>query len=160
MYRFGRIVVLTVFSTDSPQLLSQQQSGQHYGTTTERVVPIPFGRESYRKDEVMAGNAIELTDATFDEIVNNSTEPVLVDFWAAWCGPCKMMSPIVEDLATDYTGKAKICKLNTDEARDSAIEFGISAIPTLLLFKDGQVKKKWVGLTSKKELSEALNGLL
>lgn len=108
----------------------------------------------------MAGNAIELTDATFDEIVNNSAEPVLVDFWAAWCGPCKMMAPIVEDLATGYAGKAKVCKLNTDEARDSAIEFGISAIPTLLLFKDGQVKKKWVGLTSKKELSEALNGLL
>jgi thioredoxin 1 len=108
----------------------------------------------------MAGNAIELTDATFDEVVNNSDQPVLVDFWATWCGPCKMMSPIVEDLATDYTGKAKICKLNTDEARDSAIEFGISAIPTLLLFKDGQVKRKWVGLTSKKELSEALDGLL
>ena len=108
----------------------------------------------------MAGNAIELTDATFDEIVNNSDEPVLVDFWAAWCGPCKMMTPIIEDLATNYTGKAKICKLNTDEARDSAIEFGISAIPTLLLFKNGQVKKKWVGLTSKKELSEALDGLL
>jgi thioredoxin 1 len=108
----------------------------------------------------MAGNAIELTDATFDEIVNSSDEPVLVDFWAAWCGPCKMMAPIIEDLATDYTGKAKVCKLNTDEARDSAIEFGISAIPTLLLFKNGQVKKKWVGLTSKKELSEALDGLL
>jgi thioredoxin 1 len=109
---------------------------------------------------IMSGNAIELTDATFDEVVNNSDQPVLVDFWATWCGPCKMMSPIIEDLATDYTGRAKICKLNTDEARDSAIEFGISAIPTLLLFKDGHVKRKWVGLTSKKELSEALDGLL
>jgi thioredoxin 1 len=108
----------------------------------------------------MSGNAIELTDATFDEVVNNSDQPVLVDFWATWCGPCKMMAPIIEDLATDYTGKAKICKLNTDEARDSAIEFGISAIPTLLLFKDGHVKQKWVGLTSKKELSEALDSLL
>jgi thioredoxin 1 len=108
----------------------------------------------------MAGNAIELDDAGFDEIVHNSDVPVLVDFWAAWCGPCKMMAPIIEEMATDYAGKAKVCKLNTDEARDSAIEFGISAIPTLLLFKDGQIKKKWVGLTSKKELSEALNGLL
>jgi thioredoxin 1 len=112
------------------------------------------------KDKVMAGNAIELTDATFDEVVHNSDVPVLVDFWAAWCGPCRMMAAIIEELATDYAGKAKVCKLNTDEARDSAIEFSISAIPTLLLFKEGQVKRKWVGLTSKKELNEALNGLL
>jgi thioredoxin 1 len=108
----------------------------------------------------MAGNAIELTDATFDEIVHNSDVPVLVDFWAPWCGPCKMMAPLIEELAADYADKAKICKLNTDEARDSAVEFGISAIPTLLLFKNGQIQKKWVGLTSKKELSEALSGLL
>ena len=108
----------------------------------------------------MAGNAIELTDATFDEVVHSSDVPVLVDFWAAWCGPCRMMAPIIEELAKDYAGKAKICKLNTDEARDSAIEFGINAIPTLLLFKGGKVQRKWVGLTSKKELSEALNGLL
>jgi thioredoxin 1 len=107
----------------------------------------------------MAGIAIELDDATFDEVVHNSDVPVLVDFWAAWCGPCKMMAPIIEEMAATYAGKAKVCKLNTDDARDSAIEFGISAIPTLLLFKDGQVKKKWVGLTSKKELSEALDGL-
>lgn len=108
----------------------------------------------------MAGNTIELTDATFDEIVHNSEVPVLVDFWAPWCGPCKMIGPIIEELAGEYVGKAKICKLNTDDARDSAVEFGISAIPTIILFKDGQVQKKWVGLTAKKDLAEAIDKLL
>jgi thioredoxin 1 len=108
----------------------------------------------------MAGNAIELTDATFDEMVHNSEVPVLVDFWAPWCGPCKMIGPIIEELANEYAGKAKVCKLNTDEARDSAVEFGISAIPTIILFSGGQVQKKWVGLTGKKDLAEAIDGLL
>jgi len=108
----------------------------------------------------MAGSVIELTDATFDNTVHNSDVPVLVDFWAPWCGPCKMIAPIIKEIADDYMDKAKICKLNTDDARDSAMEFGISAIPTLILFKDGQVQKKWVGLTSKKDLTEAIDDLL
>lgn len=108
----------------------------------------------------MAGNVIELTDATFDEIVHNSDVPVLVDFWAPWCGPCKMIAPLVEEISNEYGDTAKICKLNTDEERDSAMEFGISAIPTIILLKDGQVQKKWVGLTSKKDLTAAINELL
>ncbi len=108
----------------------------------------------------MTDSEIELTDKTFDEIVHNSDLPVLVDFWAPWCGPCKMMGPIISELANEYTGKAKVCRLNTDEARDSAVEFGISAIPTLLLFKGGQIQKKWVGLASKKDLSAAIDELL
>jgi len=108
----------------------------------------------------MAGNVIELTDANFDDAIHKTDVPVLVDFWAPWCGPCKMMAPIIEEVAKDYAGKASICKLNTDDARDSAMEFGISAIPTLILFKGGQVQKKWVGLTSKKELSSAIDELL
>jgi thioredoxin 1 len=108
----------------------------------------------------MAGSVIELTDATFDNTVHNSDVPVLVDFWAPWCGPCKMIAPIIEEIAEEYTDKAKICKLDTDEARDSAMEFGISAIPTIILFKDGQVQKKWVGLTSKKDLTEAIDEFL
>lgn len=108
----------------------------------------------------MAGNVIDLTDTTFDETIHNSDVPVLVDFWAPWCGPCKMLAPLIEEIANDYQGNAKICKLNTDEARDSAVEFGINAIPTTILFKDGQVQKKWVGLTSKKDLTQAIDGLL
>ena len=108
----------------------------------------------------MAENVIELTDATFDQVVHSSDVPLLVDFWAPWCGPCRMMAPIVEEIADKYAGRAKVCKLNTDDARDSAMEFSISAIPTTILFKSGQVQKKWVGLTSKKELTTAIDQLL
>lgn len=107
----------------------------------------------------MAENVIELTDATFDEVVHNSDVPVLVDFWAPWCGPCKMISPIIAELATEYQGKVKICKINTDESRDSAIEFGIQAIPTIILFKGGQVEKKWVGMIGKKDMTQAIEQL-
>jgi thioredoxin 1 len=108
----------------------------------------------------MAGNVIELTDATFDQTVHSSDVPVLVDFWAPWCGPCKMIAPLIQEIAAEYQNRAKICKLNTDDARDSAMEFAISAIPTLILFKDGKVEKKWVGLTSKKDLAAAIDELL
>ena len=108
----------------------------------------------------MAGNVIELTDTAFDETVHGTDVPVLIDFWAPWCGPCKMMAPIIQEISDEYAEKAKVCKLNTDDARDSAMEFGISAIPTIILFKDGQVQKKWVGLTSKKDLATAIDELL
>lgn len=100
----------------------------------------------------MAENIIELTDATFDEIITGSTEPVLVDFWAPWCGPCKMITPIIEEIADEYAGKAKICKVNTDEDREAAVEYAINAIPTIILFKAGQVEKKWVGMTTKQDI--------
>lgn len=108
----------------------------------------------------MAENVIELTDATFDEIVNGSDVPVLVDFWAPWCGPCKMIAPVVEEIAAAYQGKAKICKLDTDEHREAAMEYQINAIPTVMIFNGGQVEKKWVGLTSKKDMVEALDELI
>jgi thioredoxin 1 len=108
----------------------------------------------------MAGNVVELTDASFDETVQNSDVPVLVDFWAPWCGPCRMMTAIIEQIATEYAEKAKVCKINTDDARDTAVEFRVNAIPTLLLFKGGKIQKKWVGVTSKKDISDTIDGLL
>ena len=108
----------------------------------------------------MAGNLVELTDATFDENVTNSEIPVLVDFWAPWCGPCKMLAPMIAELADEYAGKARVCKMDTDEHREAAIEYGINAIPTLILFKDGNIEKKWVGLTSKDNIAEAIDALI
>ncbi|MEN6306483.1 MAG: thioredoxin [Anaerohalosphaeraceae bacterium] len=104
----------------------------------------------------MAGNVIELTDDTFDATINGDM-PVLVDFWAPWCGPCKMLTPVIEQIANDYAGKAVVCKMNTDDQRQAAIQFGISAIPTIILFKDGQMVKKWVGLTQKSVLTAAID---
>ncbi|MGH2272648.1 thioredoxin [Anaerohalosphaeraceae bacterium U12dextr] len=107
----------------------------------------------------MAGNVIELTDDTFDATINGDM-PVLVDFWAPWCGPCKMLGPVIEQIANEYAGKAVICKMNTDDQRQAAIQFGISAIPTIILFKDGQMVKKWVGLTQKSVLTAAIDEVL
>jgi len=108
----------------------------------------------------MVGNLVELTDANFEEVVNNSDVPVLVDFWAPWCAPCRMIAPILEEIGDEYADRARICRLNTDDSRDSAVEFGISAIPTLILFNKGQVEKKWVGLTSKKDITAEIDQLL
>ncbi|MFH1616167.1 MAG: thioredoxin [Planctomycetota bacterium] len=108
----------------------------------------------------MAADLIELNDATFDDFVNTSDVPVLVDFWAPWCGPCKMISPIIEGLAGEYGDRIKVCKVNTDDSREAAIEFGISAIPTVILFKKGRVEKKWVGLTKKKDIIAGIEDLL
>ena len=108
----------------------------------------------------MSENVIELTDATFDETVNNSDVPVLVDFWAPWCGPCKMIAPIIDEIAGEYGEKAKICKVNTDEHREAAVEYAINAIPTVILFNEGQVAKKWVGMTTKKDLTSEIDTLI
>src|SRR5438552_335087 len=105
----------------------------------------------------MAGNVEVLTDANFKNEVLDSDKPVLVDFWAPWCGPCKMIAPTVEAVATDYAGKARVGKVNTDDNPQTAISYGISAIPTLLLFKGGQVVDKFVGVVNKDKLAASLN---
>jgi thioredoxin 1 len=103
---------------------------------------------------------VELTDQNFEEEILNPKGVAMVDFSAEWCMPCKMIGPTIEDLAKDYAGKVKVGTVDTDAARDTAIKFGISAIPTVLLFKDGKVVKKLVGLQTKKVFIEALDELL
>ncbi|PIS47253.1 MAG: thioredoxin [Elusimicrobia bacterium CG08_land_8_20_14_0_20_51_18] len=105
-------------------------------------------------------NEKHLTDADFQAEVIKSDVPVLVDFWAPWCGPCKMIGPIIEELANEYAGKAKIAKVNTDENPATAGEYQISAIPTILFFKGGKVVKEIVGLQPKEELKRILDELL
>jgi thioredoxin 1 len=100
---------------------------------------------------------VTLTKTNFDQEVLKSSTPVLVDFWAEWCGPCKMVAPILDELASEYEGKVKIGKVNIDEHQDLATEYGIRAIPTLLLFKDGQVTDQIVGLRSKRDFKTKLD---
>lgn len=105
----------------------------------------------------MAGGAVsEFTDGNFEADVIKSTEPVLVDFWAEWCMPCRMLAPIIEELADQYIGKVKVGKVDTDANRDTAMKFGINAIPTVILFKAGEVVHKFVGVTSKQEFEAEL----
>jgi thioredoxin 1 len=106
----------------------------------------------------MAGkNILELTDSTFDSEVLKSNVPVLVDFWAPWCGPCRMIAPHVEALASELDGKVKVGKLNVDENVGTAGRYRVQGIPTLLLFKDGQVKEQIVGYTSKESLKSSIS---
>ena len=108
----------------------------------------------------MAGNVIELTDANFETEVEKAKGVCLVDFWAEWCAPCRMVAPAVAAIGADYAGKAKVCKLDTDAHRETAARFGITAIPTLILFKDGEPVKRFVGVTSKDDLKAGLEEAL
>ena len=108
----------------------------------------------------MAQGVLEITDGNFVEEVTNSDIPVLVDFWAEWCGPCRAMAPVIEELAGEYEGKIKVGKLDTDNNRDTALQFGITAIPTIILFKGGELVNKKVGQNSKKDLKAAIDELL
>lgn len=103
---------------------------------------------------------IEVTDQNFDDIVLKSEIPVLVDLWAAWCGPCKMIHPIIEELAQEYEGKALMTKLDVDTERETAMKYGIRNIPTVLFFKDGEVVDKQVGAVPKKKFIEKLEPIL
>ncbi len=104
--------------------------------------------------------ALEVNDSNFKEVVLNSDKPVMVDFWATWCGPCKALIPVVEDVAAEYEGKAVVVKCNVDEAADAPMEYGIRNIPTLLFFKGGELKAKLVGSVAKSAITAELDKLM
>ena len=104
--------------------------------------------------------AVEITDSNFQETVLNSDKPVLVDFWAAWCGPCRMLGPIIEELHGDYDGKALVGKVDVDNNQQIAMQYGIRNIPTVLIFKNGEVVDKFVGVAPKASIAEKLNSFL
>ncbi len=109
----------------------------------------------------MAGpDTLEFTDSSFDEMVLKAEEPVLVDFWAEWCGPCKALTPVIDELATENAGKAKIGKVDTDANREVSVRFSVSAIPTVILFHKGEIVEKFVGLRSKKDFQASLDKLI
>ncbi|BAU23648.1 thioredoxin [Caldimicrobium thiodismutans] len=104
--------------------------------------------------------ACKVTDQDFEKEVLQSSIPVLVDFWAAWCGPCRAIAPVIDELAEEYAGKVKVCKMNVDENPVTPGKYGIRAIPTLIVFKDGQAVETIVGAVSKATLTNALNKVL
>ena len=104
--------------------------------------------------------ALEINDSNFKEVVLESDKPVLVDFWATWCGPCKALSPVIDEVSNEFEGKAVVCKCNVDDAADAPAEYGVRNIPTLLFFKNGELKDKLVGSTNKAAIAEKLNALL
>jgi thioredoxin 1 len=103
-----------------------------------------------------SSNVIAISSSNFDQEVAQSQTPVLVDFWAEWCGPCKMIAPLLDEIAEEKLGKIKVGKVNVDENQELATKFGIRAIPTLLLFKGGQIKEQMVGMVGKKDLEKKI----
>jgi len=105
-------------------------------------------------------NVLEITDSNFEKEILQADTPALLDFWAEWCYPCKMLAPTIDELAGDYAGRLKVGKVDTDANRDISLKFGISAIPTIILFKNGQMVKKFVGLQQKADLAAAVDEVL
>jgi thioredoxin 1 len=103
---------------------------------------------------------ITITDDNFETEVIKSENPVLIDFWAAWCGPCRIIAPIVEELAVEYSGKAKIGKLDVDDNQQTAIKYGVRSIPTLLIFKNGELKETIIGAVPKVQIVQKLNSVV
>ena len=108
----------------------------------------------------MAGNVLEFTDANFQSEVLQSDQPVLVDFWAPWCGPCKMLAPTIDEIANDFAGRARVGKMNTDTSQNVAVQYRVEGIPTVILFKNGQPIDRSVGLAPKSKLAGMLDKAL
>lgn len=103
-----------------------------------------------------SANVMEFTDSNFENEVLGADTPVLVDFWAEWCMPCKILAPTIDDVANDHNGKVKVGKVDTDANREISVKYGISAIPTVIIFQNGEIAKKFVGLTKKEDIEAAL----
>ena len=108
----------------------------------------------------MSENIHEFTDQSFDTDVVQADRPVLIDFWAVWCGPCKAIAPTIEEIADDYTGKVKVGKLNVDQNQNTAMQYGVRSIPTLLIMKSGEVVSQIVGAVPKENITKALDEIL
>ncbi len=106
------------------------------------------------------GNTREFTESNFETEVLESSQPVLVDFWAEWCMPCKALGPTIDELANEYAGRVKIGKVNTDDNQSLSAQYGISAIPTVLLFQNGEIKERFIGLRSKRDFKASLDALV
>jgi thioredoxin 1 len=117
-------------------------------------------KEIIAKGERVMSKPIEITDANFEEEVINSEVPVLIDFWAIWCGPCKVIAPVVEEIASEYEGKIKVGKLDVDHNPNSAVQYGIRSIPTLLIFNDGKVSDQLIGALPKAQIVERVQKVL
>lgn len=108
----------------------------------------------------MSDNIVQISDSSFEKDVLQADGPVLVDFWAEWCGPCKMIAPVLEELADEYAGKLKVCKLNIDANPETAPKYGVRGIPTLIIFKNGQAEGTKVGALSKSQLAAFIDGVI
>src|SRR4051812_27219435 len=104
-----------------------------------------FGGTGIKENNKMAAGVMELTDTNFDQTIKDSKTPVLVDFWAAWCGPCRRVGPIVEELAKEYEGKLTVAKVDIDQNQEVTVRHGIQSIPTLMIFKDGKLQDRMIG---------------
>ena len=125
-----------------------------------RYFEIFFHTQTNNHEQTMSEAIIHISDDTFEEEVVKSTTPVMVDYWAEWCGPCKMIAPILEEVADEYVDKLKVVKLNVDDNPVTPPKFGIRGIPTLMIFRDGEVAATKVGAVSKKQLVAFVNGVV